>query len=115
MRRRLTFLPPGRQRSRETRSDAVVDGSWRRPAGISGSARGDERQRVLRHLARLLRRVRPPLTTNQQLRLLQLALRVKLKREGRPADAMRLVLPESDPPSNYGRTTSRGDRGESAQ
>jgi len=36
----------------------------------------------------------PPLTADQQLRLLQLALNVKLKREGKPADSIRLTLVE---------------------
>lgn len=47
---------------------------------------------------RLVRRVtgvRPPLTADQQLRLLQLALNVKLKREGKPPDSIRLSLVES--------------------
>jgi hypothetical protein len=57
---------------------------------------------VRRHgfFGRLARRavgVRPPLTADQQLRLLQLALNVKLKREGKPADAIRLTLAEQAP------------------
>jgi hypothetical protein len=48
-------------------------------------------------LARRAIGVRPPLTADQQLRLLQLALNVKLKREGKPADAIRLTLSEEGP------------------
>jgi hypothetical protein len=60
---------------------------------------------------------RPPLTADQQLRLLQLALNVKLKREGKPPDAIRLTLQESalvdeDPvaaaPASGGPLASRG-------
>jgi len=48
-------------------------------------------------VAHRVRKIRPPLTADQQLRLLQLALNVKLKREGKPADAIRLALLERDP------------------
>jgi hypothetical protein len=43
-------------------------------------------------LERQARGVRPPLTGDQQLRLLQLALNVKLKREGKPPDSIRLAI-----------------------
>ncbi len=56
-----------------------------------------ERQGFLRRVAHGARKIRPSLTADQQLRLLQLALNVKLKREGKPADAIRLALPERDP------------------
>jgi hypothetical protein len=51
----------------------------------------------LRWLARRVRSIRPPLSAEQQLRLLQLALNVKLKREGKPPDAIRLTLQEPAP------------------
>lgn len=44
------------------------------------------------------RNARPPLTAGQQLRLLQLALNVKLKREGKPPDSIRLSLVEGEGP-----------------
>lgn len=47
-------------------------------------------------LARRVTGVRPPLTADQQLRLLQLALNVKLKREGKPPDSIRLSLVEPE-------------------
>jgi hypothetical protein len=50
-----------------------------------------------RRLAYRVRSIRPPLTAEQQLRLLQLALNVKLKREGKPPDAIRLTLQEPVP------------------
>jgi hypothetical protein len=49
--------------------------------------------------SRLCRRamnVTPTLTAGQQLRLLQLALNVKLKREGKPPDSIRLSLVEEE-------------------
>jgi hypothetical protein len=51
----------------------------------------------LRRLARHVRSIRPPLSAEQQLRLLQLALNVKFKREGKPPDAVRLTLQEPVP------------------
>jgi hypothetical protein len=51
----------------------------------------------LRWLARRVRSIRPPLSAEQQLRLLQIALNVKLKREGKPPDAIRLTLQEPAP------------------
>jgi hypothetical protein len=56
-----------------------------------------ERHGFLHRVARRVRKIRPPLTADQQLRLLQLALNVKLKREGKPVDAIRLALLEGDP------------------
>jgi hypothetical protein len=56
-----------------------------------------ERHGFLRRVARRVRKIRPPLRADQQLRLLQLALNVKLKREGKPVDAIRLALLEGDP------------------
>jgi hypothetical protein len=47
-------------------------------------------------LARRVTGVGPPLTADQQLRLLQLALNVKLKREGKPPDSIRLSLVEPE-------------------
>lgn len=48
-----------------------------------------------RRLARAVRSIGPPLTADQQLRLLQLALNVKLKREGKPPDSIRLTVVET--------------------
>jgi hypothetical protein len=47
-------------------------------------------------LARRATGIRPPLTADQQLRLLQLALNVKLKREGKLPDSIRLSLVEPE-------------------
>lgn len=49
-------------------------------------------------VARAARYARPPLSADQQLRLLQLALNVKLKREGKPPDSIRLSLVEREAP-----------------
>lgn len=48
-------------------------------------------------MARRVRSIRPPLTADQQLRLLQLALNVKFKREGKSPDAVRLTLQKPVP------------------
>jgi hypothetical protein len=55
------------------------------------------RDGFIRRLARRVRSIRPPLTADQQLRLLHLALNVKLKRESKPPGAIRLTLQEPAP------------------
>ena len=67
-------------------------------AGEAGLTPGrlDSIEGFLHRVARRVRSIRPPLTADQQLRLLQLALNVKLKREGKPAGAIRLALPDRD-------------------
>jgi hypothetical protein len=94
--RRLTFLPPRRHDTvRQPVRDSQATGPRSQPVGLA-AVKVVERPGFLRRVARRIGRIRPPLTADQQLRLLQLALSVKLKREGKPADAIRLALLESD-------------------
>jgi len=82
-RRPLRHLPGAIRR----RSDCPI--AYRSPVTPAAARRGS--------FGRWVRRVAgamPPLTADQQLRLLQLALNVKLKREGKPADSIRLTLVE---------------------
>jgi len=97
--RHLTFFPPSRHHT--PRQSNGGSGRWvrgdrvpikRRPATTTVV----ERHGFLHRVARRVRSIRPPLTADQQLRLLQLALNVKLKREGKPAGAIRLALPDRD-------------------
>jgi hypothetical protein len=99
--RRLSTIP--------TRSPSAPGNGYRRPWGVpsaigrqplrtaaypSAVPPGVRRRGFFGRLARRATGIRPPLTADQQLRLLQLALNVKLKREGKPADSIRLSLIE---------------------
>jgi hypothetical protein len=102
MRRTLKTLPAHRAEGSAPVSDRTLRGARstighhrRRPtADSSPVAPVVRRGGFFRSLARRVRSIRPPLTAEQQLRLLQLALNVKLKREGKPPDAIRLTLQE---------------------
>jgi hypothetical protein len=61
----------------------------------TGLRRAAVRRGFFGRLARGVRNLGPPLTANQQLRLLQLALNVKLRREGKPPDLIRLTIVEA--------------------
>lgn len=106
MRRSLKTLPTNRVPSKTPVRDGTQRGArstfghrLRRPNVDSSSvAPVVRRGGFLGRLARRVRSIRPPLTASQQLRLLQLALNVKLKREGKPPDAIRLTLQEPVPP-----------------
>jgi len=105
MRRTLKTLPTHRAPSKTPVRDGTPRGVRstighrpRRPNVDSSSvAPVVRRGGFLGRLARRVRSIRPPLTADQQLRLLQLALNVKLKREGKPRDAIRLTLQEPVP------------------
>jgi hypothetical protein len=96
--RRLSLLPPRPRNVPDgpgKGSKRVVRGGGSAVPPRPAAARV-ERHKFLHRVARRVRSIRPPLTADQQLRLLQLALNVKLTREGKPADAIRLA-PSDDP------------------
>jgi hypothetical protein len=84
----LLVMPHARLLARgRDRRHRVTDPTGLRPAAA--------RRGFFGRLARGVRSVGPPLTADQQLRLLQLALNVKLKREGKPPDSIRLTMVEA--------------------